>query len=525
MNKLAPFLLLELRGLFGLNRLLHTRDPKAKKRGYLLLGVMLFAALAVCSYIGGFVYGLCMLGAADLVPTYLITVTSIMILMFGVFRSGWRIFSSQGYDLLAALPIKTVHLVLSRMLGLYLEDLCLTLLVLLPGCITYGVFAAPEPCFYAAAGCLGVFLPILPQFLSLMISTLMMALSARCKHKNLFQILFAVSLVIAVMVLSFSAQGFAQSLTPEVITELLQNGFSLIASFFPPAAWLGDALTAEKLWPILLYALFSMLAAAGMLLLLTKAFHPTVQALSRTHAAHNYKLTAMASSTLRKALLFRECKRYFASPIYVTNTIIGPILAAIAAIALAVVGVERIPAELPFDIKPLLPYAVAMILTMMTTTSVSISMEGRQFALIKSLPIPAKALFEGKMLLDLTLLLPGYLISVIALGIALKPDLLSLLWIILIPLAVSLFAVVFGIFINLRSCSFDWEKEETVVKQSLSAMLGGFSGPIVSILGAGSSLLPGGYSIAAKACFIIALLFITWLLYRKNAKTDLTAIG
>ncbi len=64
----------------------------------------------------------------------------------------------------------------------------------------------------------------------------------------------------------------------------------------------------------------------------------------------------------------------------------------------------------------------------LTTSCTSISMEGKQFWVIKSLPIPTKALLDSKITLNLGLMLPFYLISLAAIAIAVKPGLLELLW-------------------------------------------------------------------------------------------------
>ncbi len=64
------------------------------------------------------------------------------------------------------------------------------------------------------------------------------------------------------------------------------------------------------------------------------------------------------------------------------------------------------------------------------------------------------------------------LMAEVLLIVALQPTWSEVLWIIFIPMLYCLFATVAGISINLRLHSFDWSKEEVVVKQSAASGLG-----------------------------------------------------
>ena len=79
---------LELKNLFGLNTLRHTKD-KAKKRNATLLSVVWVILIAmVMVYVGGLVYGLVLLGLKSLVGAYLAFLASVVILAFGIFKAG-----------------------------------------------------------------------------------------------------------------------------------------------------------------------------------------------------------------------------------------------------------------------------------------------------------------------------------------------------------------------------------------------------------------------------------------------------
>ncbi len=519
MCEIRTLLFLELRSLYGINRFIHTRDKKAKKR-YGMLGVVWLMLIGmILSYVGGMVYGLCFLGLADIVPAYLVVLSSLLVLVFGLFKAGNRIFGQKGYDILASMPLTSRSIVISRFLSLYIEDLLVTLLIMLPGTLVYGICQKPDFGFYLMAFLGALFVPALPLVISTLLGTLIFAVSSRMKSKSMVQTVLMVLLVVGVLIGSFGMSGMAEDFTLEQISALAKTIGDLLGKIYPPAMWLGHAMIEGNILLLGLFVLLSIAVAVCAVWLVSVKFHTILRRLKNITAKHQYQLGAMEAKSLLKALYVREAKRYFSSSIYVTNTIIGPIMGAILSVALCILGLDTITDVLPIelDIAGLVPFLVAAVFCMMTTTCTSISMEGKQFWVIKSLPIPAKTLLDSKILLNLSLMLPFYLVSVIAMAIAIRPNVLQFLWVLLIPASLMLFSVVFGITVNLKIYSFDWEKEETVVKQSAPAALGGFAGLLLSlILGGSVFLIPPMYGDMARLAGCLLLWSGTAILYRKN---------
>ena len=148
-------------------------------------------------------------------------------------------------------------------------------------------------------------------------------------------------------------------------------------------------------------------------------------------------------------------------------------------------------------------------------------MEGKNWWITKSLPLTANQIMTAKVLMNLTLMLPFYLASEVMMVIALKPGLMELVWLLVIPAAIILFACVFGITGNLLLPSFNWDSEVSVVKQSGAAAVGGFGGLLATIVFAVAVLLSGAYADAAKLGGTLLLLLAAALLHRKNISTDL----
>ncbi len=154
---------------------------------------------------------------------------------------------------------------------------------------------------------------------------------------------------------------------------------------------------------------------------------------------------------------------------------------------------------------------------MMTVTATSISMEGKNWWILKSLPLTAKSILDAKILMNLLLFLPFYILSELFTFLALRPGIVGFIWLLLIPAELILFSCVYGIVVNLHFPVLEWENEVSVVKQSVSAMLGGMGGFILAILGAvGLWMVPTGYEDIYKGLLCLAIFLVTAFLYRKD---------
>jgi ABC-2 type transport system permease protein len=119
---------------------------------------------------------------------------------------------------------------------------------------------------------------------------------------------------------------------------------------------------------------------------------------------------------------------------------------------------------------------VGFSLSTVYTPAVSLSLEGKNLAILKTLPIPALTIFKAKIAFNLWLTLPVVLLSTLIVF-----SIFSLPWIeaLLALTMLLLFAILLSIFffyLNLFFPRFDYHHEVEVVKQSLAALLAVFGG-------------------------------------------------
>lgn len=482
---------LNLCNLFGWNEFLHTKDKK-RRRQYIGFSVLWLLLLVMAvSYIGGLAYGLSILGLADIVPAYLYAVTSVVIVVLTFLKAGSVLFGQKGYELVVSLPVRPAVIVVSRFLTMYVTSLALSVFVMASGCVVYGVLERPALSFYVTAAAGTVVLPVLPLTVAAVIGAGITAVSSRMKHKSLVAAGITVAFVMALLVISILLSGNVEAVDAYVLNDLPGLLQEQIGKMYPPAVWFCAAVlsgggTAAGL-PFLLFAAGSLLLFVLFVALLQKHFLTICTALNGSTAKNDYKLRSLTQSTAVTALWKKELRRYFASSLYVTNTILGNVMMAALPAALFFVGAETIDElfMIPGIAVTCMPVLLGAMPALMPTTSSAISIEGKQWWLMQTLPVRWRDMLHAKILLNLTVAAPFFVVAEVFAFLALKPSLLAGMLLVAVPALHILFSAVTGLLINLKFPVFDWDNEMRAVKQSaavLVAMLIGFISTAVPVV-------------------------------------------
>ena len=227
----------------------------------------------------------------------------------------------------------------------------------------------------------------------------------------------------------------------------------------------------------------------------------------------NFKLNELKTNSQTKALALKEIKRYFNTTIYVINTIFGPVM--------CILGVILIYLS-PMDIQSILGDGISFIFILLfvgamsitTTTACSISIEGKQFWILKSLPVKTKQVFWGKLAVNLIITLPVIIIGAIICTILYKLSIIDLIFIIIIPTLMVFYISYMGLFINLAFPRFDYDSDVKVVKQSLSVLLTLLLGMIsVAVLALTYFYASFSLSVYPKIYMYLLITCITLILY------------
>ncbi len=533
-KQLEALIKVQLVNLYGVNVYRNLKDPKEKRKKFWLGVAYAFVIIIMMSYVGGLTFGYVHIGLADILPAYLIMIASLIILMFSVFKAGDVIFQRNAYDILSSLPIKNSSIVISRFVRMYVENLLLAFVVMLPAIVVFGVLVKPAWSFYLIGLIVTAFIPFLPITISVFIGALILAISSRSKHKNVVSILLSVVLIVAIMLGGMQLSTVEENIDIEAIQNVLHIVLDIINGIYPPAVWLGQAMLAGDFLTCMGCVGAGILVFAIVMWLVSANYKWICTGLYSTSAKHDYKMGNLEKTHMLGALYKREFKRYFASSVYVTNTIISPIMGMLFAVAMLFVSPDMLEgaavdfyaeAGVMLEMRNMFPMMLATIFCMMPITAVSISMEGRQWWIVKTLPIRAKELLDSKLLMNLTVTGPFCLISSILVAVGQKANFMEAIWIFSVPFMAMLFSFVFGQTINLKMAVFDWENEVSIVKQSASSFVGGIVPFFIMMpLTMGAMMIPAQYINLCMLAFCLILGTVTIVLYRMNSKVDLLDI-
>ena len=228
------------------------------------------------------------------------------------------------------------------------------------------------------------------------------------------------------------------------------------------------------------------------------------------------------------ALVKKETKRYFSSTVYMFNTLVGVVLLLIATIAMSVNfggTIEMITEgeDLGIDLNevlnlmPKIFFGLIIATTCLTSiTSSSISLEGKNFYILKSLPVKFDKILLGKILSSNLITMPAIFISDIVFLVAFKPEFFDTIAIILISIIMPTLIGIIGLLVNLKYPKMNATSDTEVVKQSTSSMVAVGGGMIIATILIGL-LITMSTTISSNMAIIIELLGLaiaTAILYK-----------
>ena len=189
------------------------------------------------------------------------------------------------------------------------------------------------------------------------------------------------------------------------------------------------------------------------------------------------KKQPLREKTKLYSLLIREMKRYFSIPVYVINTMLGIVLLLLFTVYSCFEPketlryVEMIGNIFKIqNIKILLIFAISLLIVLSNTTYASISIEGKNRDVLKAFPISLRELLTAKYLFHLSMTIPVICIVAFVMEIVFKMNIAEMILCLALPITVSAFAGMLGLFLNLLFPNYNWENVTYIIKQSIPAV-------------------------------------------------------
>ena len=204
-NRYLLLLKMQLYNLLGINRILHSHSKKEKQRSMALGGILVIGLMIAYSTIISI--SLASMGTVNVLPTISALVCSVITLILTFLKSSGVLIGLRDYDMVMSLPVKNPEVVLSRLTMVYLKNLLISVIVVLPSVVIFGINSEVGISGNTMFLLSFLFLSVIPMIVSLVLGVLISAVSSRSKHKNILSLVLSTLIVLLIVAASAKAQS------------------------------------------------------------------------------------------------------------------------------------------------------------------------------------------------------------------------------------------------------------------------------------------------------------------------------
>ncbi len=485
MRKYSLLLKMQLYNVFGINRMLHSHDTKEKKQ-FFIVGIAGISVIGIFMYLSGYIsIALAEIGLIKVLPTLILISYSLFILFLTFLKGGSCLIGLKDYDMVVSLPVSNTVVILSRLTNLYAVNLMIGIVAIAPMMIVYGTSGNLTWETYLILLVSLMIAPIIPMIAALTIGVLISCVSSHSKHSNIFSLLFS---VLGILLFIFAVSQM-QTMQAKQVTNVSLMFMELINQYYLPAFLFTKALVYTDFSSLLSFVVLSVVIASVFVIVISY-FYKRLNTIAFSHNTQkNFCLEKVKVSSPLGALYKKELKRFFSCTIYALNSSIVMILLFVASTFILFDMQDMIVKQLEAlgmisIFQTVLPLMIAMLVSMNCTTSTSLSLEGKSRWLMCSAPVEAKTILQSKIAVNLTLVLPILLVSMIFLRIVFPLSIAETVLLFITPTVYTFFIAVIGMWLNIKFPRYDWTSE-------YYAMKGGAVSVLASIgVGAACSILP-----------------------------------
>ena len=404
-------------------------------------------------------------GLTSVVPLIVFVAGSIVILIFTVLQTGDALFQLGSFELLLTMPVEKVAIIISRFIYMYVSNFFWGAVIALPAMIAVEIidYGGIVGLICMLIGIIA--LPMIPMTIGVLIGSFITAHTAKMKHGKSVSALISIAVAVPAMLLWIGfnyvlGQGDAKVL--EHITEAVDIWVTRV---YPPAIWFGKACQYGDFLNIVLLLGVSAVIFAIMVYAVQKNYVGICSAVNSNSAKKDYKMESLEQTSILNTLIIREWKHYVSSSAYINNTLFFYIIMVIMAAAMLLLGPEKVGEITGFyNLQTIFPLVVAFWMALAPMTAYSISIEGKQWWILQTLPVDSCDIYKSKLLINVIVASPFYLATMIMGYIAVRPGFLFGLAGILVSLSLFAFNIIFGLNLNIKNANIDWDEEKQVMK-------------------------------------------------------------
>lgn len=461
-------------------------------------------------------------GADTLYFGIFLAATFFILFFLSIFETKSELYEARDNELLLSMPIRSRDIVIARISVVLLYNYAAAAILLLPAVAVYLILGGA---WQALPGGLLLFLavPLLATAMASGVGYLVALLSRRMRRKNLATLALSLIFFGAYMWFYFAVLG-----NMDQLLEGLEGQLESLSGRLSLLCYLGGAALLRPL-PLLVTVGWSLLIGGGLWWLVSAHY---IQIITASHGSvrRGYRARQLRGTSAYVALVRKELHRFVSSAVYMMNAglglLFGPALGILALVRRDVLtdlaATEGVPAGLLGVGAVVVPLLV--VLPMLMISASSISLEGKSFWLLRTLPLNTRTVLLAKLTPQLLLGTVSLVVTGVLLSVAMSLSPLWVLLALLLPVLANGGTAAMGLLFNLLFPKLTWQNEAEPVKQSMPVflvmMLSFLLGGVMAGVGIASLLLLPGWA-APLLLLLITLLYtggMLWLLLYVGAR-------
>lgn len=453
---------------------------------FVMFGVLM---IGICGGIFAFLsVAICLPLAVAGVGWFYFLIMSAMAIALGTFGSVFNTFSglylAKDNDLLLSMPISPSVIVFSRLLGVYLMGLMYSAIVLLPAVVVYWILVSASVSAIVGGILLLAQVSLIVMILSCLLGWAVAKISCKLKNKSFITVLFSL--------LGFGLYYFCYFKAQQVVADLVANAAEVgksVREKIYPLYLLGSVGTGDWLSMLLVTVVVAVLFAV-MWAILSRSFIGIALSAASTSVGKGGRKD-FQSRSLSATLLHKEFCRFTSSATYMLNCGFGLLILPVVGVFLALKGRvlsqallgafaisnEQMTGWIAVGLFSLL----GLCITLNDPAAPSVSLEGKNLWILRSLPILPWQILKAKLQMQLILTSVPTLIAGICAATILQSVPMGLLLIVDL-LLFCLFHALFSLCIGVKMPNFHWTSEITPIKQSGSVFFALIGGAAIAVL-------------------------------------------
>lgn len=403
-------------------------------------------------------------------------------IMEGVYKAGTLLFDCKDDQLLFSLPVKRRTVLFIRIFKFYAFEFVYNSLFLLPAIIVYAVFVNPSWTYYLVSLFALILLPVIPVILTCIIGFLTTFVSSKARSKSIVQTVFTTIVILGIFFITYNTNSF--------MTNIAQNASNindLITRLYYPVGAYISLINDFNVVTFLIFIFSHIIIFTIAVLLLGKIYFNINSNNKEVIVNHKNTKYKIKSHCKLVAFIKKELNRLLLTPVFIANAGFSLILYLILCIAVSIKydaiiemfsnTIPVLSADVLNSAFPVVVIGVICFIALMTSiTSSMISLEGRSFNILKSLPLKTSNIILYKIIASLVIMLPCIFLGDLILIIRFRFDIISIILIILGSVIFSFVSELIGIICNLKYPKLDASNDTEIVKQSMSATIAVFIG-------------------------------------------------